>query len=192
MNSPVEVSRWRAFSRLRDAEVGDLGLARGQHDHVGRLDVAVHDAARVGEAERARDLGDDAHHARPLHLPLARELRERLAAQQLECYEQRAARLVAPDVVDHDDPGMLELGGDARLREEALLVGLELVPLRRRLDDLQGHRAVEHRIASLVDDAHGAVPELAHDLVSSYRGRRGQRHHPAGRFWHTTRRLPRW
>ena len=33
-----------------------------------------------------------------------------------------------PSVVDHDDPRMLELGGDPRLREEALLVGLGSSP----------------------------------------------------------------
>ena len=43
-----------------DAEVDDLRLAVGLHDHVGGLDVAMDDAALVRVAECSADLLDDA------------------------------------------------------------------------------------------------------------------------------------
>ena len=44
---------------LRNAEIEDLRRAVGQHDDVGRLDVAVHDAGVVRVLESARDLQRD-------------------------------------------------------------------------------------------------------------------------------------
>ncbi len=38
--------------QLRDAEVEQLHVARGSHEHVGGLDVAVHDQARMGVRHR--------------------------------------------------------------------------------------------------------------------------------------------
>ena len=40
-------------------EVGEVRVVVGAQQHVGGLDVAVHDAARVRRVEGARDLGDD-------------------------------------------------------------------------------------------------------------------------------------
>ena len=67
----------RCRDRLRDAEVGDDGRARGEQ-HVVGLDVAVDDAAAVREGERADDVLEDrdrfadgeraAHHARAQRL----------------------------------------------------------------------------------------------------------------------------
>ena len=45
--------------RPGDAEVGDLHLPAGADEDVGRLDVAVHDAVAVGEAERGGDVAGD-------------------------------------------------------------------------------------------------------------------------------------
>ena len=95
---------WRAL-QAGDAEVHDLRLARRQHDHVGRLDVAVNDAVAVGVVEGARDLRDDAHHDRPGHGALAREVGERLAAQQLESDEERAASGSRPTSCTTTIPG---------------------------------------------------------------------------------------
>ena len=157
-----------------DPEVRDLGLARRQHDHVGRLDVAVNDAVAVSVVEGARDLGDGAHHDRPGHGALAREVGERLAAQQLEGDEERSRGRVASHVVHDDDAGVVERRGDAGLLQEAFLVGLQLARLGGRLDHLEGHGAVEDGVAGLVDDAHRPAPDLALDLVPPDRGWRAQ------------------
>ena len=54
-----DVSGTRQRSRLplefRDPEVEDLDLAVGEQHHVGRLDVAVQDAPRVGVRDRIGD-----------------------------------------------------------------------------------------------------------------------------------------
>jgi len=65
-----------------DAEVRDLGLARGQHDHVGWLDVPVHDAVAVGVVQRARHLGDDAHDLAPVDGAVARQVGERVQRER--------------------------------------------------------------------------------------------------------------
>ena len=67
----------------RDAEVDDLG-ARGREHHVGRGDVAVHDAARMRGGQRGGDLGADPHGGRPGQPPYpGQHGGERLAVDQL-------------------------------------------------------------------------------------------------------------
>ena len=73
--------------RERHAEIGEHGVPIGEED-VLRLDVAMHDAARVGEIERVAELAQDPQ--RILH-------RERALA--LETVAQRLARDVGHDVV---------------------------------------------------------------------------------------------
>src|SRR4030095_5362708 len=100
MNSPVEVSRWRAFSSCAMPKSVTLASPEGSTITLAGL-MSRCTTPRACAEPSARALAAPPHPARPPPPPRARELRERLAAQQLECYEQRAARLVAPDVVDH-------------------------------------------------------------------------------------------
>ena len=53
----------RAVDRARDAEIGEHRVAV-REQNVRRLDVAMHEAARVGIAECACDLGGDAYGVR--------------------------------------------------------------------------------------------------------------------------------
>ncbi len=52
----------RAVGRSRDAKVGQLGLAFGRDEDVGRLDVAVDDTGLVSRGEREGALTEDEAH----------------------------------------------------------------------------------------------------------------------------------
>ena len=104
--------------------------------------------------------------------PASRQVGEGLPPQQLERDEQRAGGRVAAHVVDHDDARVLQRGRDAGLGQEALLEDPRRLPLRGRLDDLEGDGPVEGRVARLVDDPHGPAADLAEDLVPADGGRR--------------------
>ena len=189
MNSPVEVSRWTRALELRDPEVGHLRLARGQHDHVRGLDVAVNDTLRVRVAQGAGHLRRRSATRGPLERPPRASSASVWPRSSSRAMKSAPRRRVAPHVVHDDDPRVLQLGRDLGLAQEALLVGAQLVVAAAAgaADDLERHRAVEHGIARLVHDAHRAASELAQDLVASDRGRRRQVL-PRRRFWHTARR----
>src|SRR5260221_12574956 len=62
---------------------------------------------------------------------------------------------------------MVEAGGGARLLVEALFVAVGAVALERHVDRLHRYHALERRIGRLVDDAHGAPPQLGLDGVAA-------------------------
>jgi hypothetical protein len=129
------------------------GPARDQH--VGGLDVAVEEPARVGEVERRADLRDDARGARGLEPPVARDQRLQVGALDPAHGDVELAVLLAR-VVDGDDVGVVERGDRAQLALEALaVVGLEGVVGR---DQLERDGAPERELGGAVDDAHAAPP----------------------------------
>ena len=67
----------RVRAALREPEVREIGRTRLVDDHVRRLHVAVHDAARMQRVQPRRDVGDDADHVLEGHRPVARQARPR-------------------------------------------------------------------------------------------------------------------
>jgi hypothetical protein len=134
---------------LREAEVQQLRAAPGQH-HVARLEVAVDDALAMRGFQGARNLlavTEDLVHRERAAL---QAMRERLAVQVL--HDQEGA-----------DVRVLERRDGARLPTKTLAepgIGSE-----RRRQHLDGDRPFQAAVARLVNFAHPARTERAHDLV---------------------------
>ena len=145
----------------REAEVHDLDLAVRQHVHVAGLEVAVHDALRVGEGEPVEDLLHDRELVlEAFDLALGEQLPQVAALEQLHGHEGHA--LLLAEVVDGDDVRVVQLGRGLGLALEAdarALVGAELAG-----DDLDRHLAAEHGVEGPEHLSHGALAELADDL----------------------------
>ena len=159
-------ARGGGHREARHPEVHDLHRPVHGEEDVGGLDVAVDDARVVRAGEPVQELHDD------VHLPLqgqgpraAEDVEEVLALEQLHRDVGRAVVVVAQ--VEHgEDVGVDDLGHRPRLALEArLLVG---VASDLREHDLEGDVPLQHGIAGVVDDAHGAPAHTADDLVSPY------------------------
>ena len=168
---PEELSRRREVRLLGlgDPEVGDLHLALGRDDDVRRLHVPVDDAAAVGVVERlgdlADDLGDTFERERGL---LDEELLDVLPLDVLHRDERRFRGGILPDVVNRHDVRVGEDARGLRLPQEALLeLALLDVVFAHRADRLERHETADDRVAAQVDDAHGALPQLANHLVAA-------------------------
>ena len=141
---------------FREAEVEDLHDAVVGHEDVGRLDVAVHDEARVRALQAFGHLHGDVEDARRLALSAREPPLHRLALEQLHD-DERAAAVVA-DVEDAADGGVAERRGRARLALEAQDGDEVVADLRRQ--HLDRHGPLFGEVVGLIDHAHPAAAEL--------------------------------
>ena len=123
--------RGRVGHRAGDAEVHDLDVAvAGDHD-VGRLDVAVDDAAAVAVVQRAQDAVDQLGRALRQQPPIgAQQVAQRAAVDVLhhDVRHGRALGRVLARVVDRDDRGVVQRRGGLRLPAEPGLEGVIAAP----------------------------------------------------------------
>ena len=122
------------------------------------------DAGAMRAVERVADLDGNAR-ARHRRKPgrSAQPIRERLAFEILE--NQIVELAVAADVVDRADVGIVQRGNRARFVLEALprfRIGRE-----RAGEHLDGHGAIEPRVARAVDLAHAARAKRGDDFVGT-------------------------
>ena len=146
---------------LGQPEIQDLRLPAVADEDVGRLDVAVHDAAAVRRIQRIGDL--DAQ----LHNPLRRQrlvfdaVLQRGPFQQLHGDEVLVA--LAANVVDGANVRVVEGGRGPRFALETLQ--RLRVPGDLRRQELEGDKAAQARVLRLVDDAHAAAAQLFQYLI---------------------------
>ncbi len=150
-----------------NAEVHQLDLERvfpftraaADEDHVGRLDVAVHDAGGVRRGERVGHVARDAHAGLERHgrAPLA--LRDVLALEPLH-RDVRLPVVELPEGHHPDDPAVAQPREHTTLPPEARL--LARIDPRQR-DDLERDVLSAHLVAGSVHDAHSAAADLALD-----------------------------
>ena len=150
-----------------DAEVTEerlqLAAALAQQ-HVGGLDVAVHDPDGVGVAEPFDHLGQDAGGQRRWEAALALDHAVQVAALD-QLGDEVEHLVVLAVVVDPHDARRLEAGQDRGLVLEA---GPEVVVAGQVRDhELDRDLAVEGGVVGLVDHAHAALAELAQESVTA-------------------------
>jgi hypothetical protein len=128
---------------------------------VGRLEVAMEDAAGVGVRNRLGRLGDEAG-GRAGVVGVAVDQGHEAAAGH-ELHGEVGLAVVLADLIDRDDARVVEQGDSLGLVLEA--AELVVTGEESGLDHLQRHGSVERDLAGLVHHAHAAASELASDLV---------------------------
>ena len=155
-----------------DPEVGHLHAALVRQNDVGRLDVPVHDAARVGITQRLEHFPHDIEAFRITQpFPPLQEEAQLLALHVF--HDDVVATFVIAHVVHGHDVRVLAAGRGPRLAPEAVshLVGM---PVRQdvRMQDLDGHLPVDDRIVAQIDLPHGTLPQQGAHLVFAESGGR--------------------
>ena len=153
-----------AAGHQRDAEVRELRdpgavLVAVGADDVRRLDVTVHDAARMRVLERVAERHPDQDDIAVGEVAAGEQLGERAPADELGHEVDRV--LVAAGLVQRDDPGVRQ----ARRRERLALAALLAVELDR--DPLDGDVALEVLVAREVHDAHPPGADPPHEVIAA-------------------------
>ena len=173
LGGELRESRARRAPHRGQAEVQQLGAARPGDEDVGGLQIAVNNAAPVGEVQRLGDLDHEPKQFAQAKWPLAQSRRERLTFEVLH-HQVRAAFLEAR-VVERADVRMVQRRDGFRLAGEAYAGLLHVLSPRR--DHLDCDEAVEARVLGLEHFTHAARAERLDDDVRSEPGTLLQRHH---------------
>ena len=158
--------------QLGDAEVQDLGPPVALQEQVLGLEIAMHDAARVGGGERLGDGDADLDGLARGEGSATQPLAKVLALEELR-HDVRLA-VGGADVVDADDIGM---------RQQARRPGFDLEPAqtlriggKARGQRLDRHIAPEPGVARAMHLAHAARADEAEYFVGTEPGSDGNRH----------------
>ena len=167
---PVQTRIVSIFAEPRKAEVEDVGAGAStvgsevEHD-VGRLEVSVDDASRVGMAQRGEDLVDHGPDDAPSELGRVHPLVHAAPGQDIHDEEGAAVGQLA-EVAGPDDGRVREEGDGAGLLIKPPALLRAAFPLLGRTQAFERDAIPGHDVAAQVDDPHAAAAELAHDLVA--------------------------
>ncbi len=143
------------------------GAVGGVQQHVGRLDVPVHQAVQVGRVQRRRHLGDDAD--RPVRGQRAQLVDQPADVAALDVAhgdEQHAVAVAGRE--DRDDVRVVHRGRGPRFADEPLPE--RLVPAQHGRQQLQGDVAAQLDVAGAVDQRHAAPADLLLQPVTGHLG----------------------
>ena len=144
-----------------DAEVHQLDAAVGRKHDVGRLDVAMDDAARMGVGEGGEGLVGGVERLGDRQAADAHEAVEGGAFDELHDHDHLVANALSG--AQGGDVGMFETGGDFDFAAEALdQLG---VFVEAGEENLHGVDTVRDGVADLIDLAHAAGSENGENLV---------------------------
>jgi hypothetical protein len=150
-------------------------VADAEH-HVGRLDVAVHEPARVRRVESGSHLRDDRD--RPLGRQRAVRPDHRAQVGALHVAHRLVEHaVVLAGVVERQHVRVIDRRGDARLALEALAQARVVRELGD--DQLERHDALKCHLCRAVDDSHAAASGDGVDQVTSELGAGSQPGHDA-------------
>jgi hypothetical protein len=160
--------RHRALAQPEVGQVHVVLLAvagAGVEQHVGRLDVTMHQAVQVGGVERGRHLGDDADG--PVTGQRA-ELVDQLAhvATLDEAHRDVQHAVALPGGEDRDDVRMVHGGRGPRLADEPLTE--RLVRSQHGRQQLQGHVPAQLDVAGTVNQRHATLADLLLEPVTGH------------------------
>ena len=154
------VAAVRGRLHLGQAEVEQLDVAVAGDHHVLRLQIAMDHAALVRAGQHVGHLRRDAQSFLQRNRALQDRRSKRLTLDHL--HGDVCDVVDAADVVDGHDVRMIERRGRARFLLEAA-EQLRAGHIRRK--NLDGHVAIELRIAGLIDLAHTTGADRRHDAV---------------------------
>src|ERR1700687_5600449 len=146
---------------LCQSKVQNLGVAAFGDKDVGWLDVPVDDAFCVGRVKRVRNLDSQRQNQLSFQRSASNAVLQRQAIQKFHGDERLAVLVV--NFVDGADVGMIQCGGRlgyALKATECLRVFGYVVG-----QELEGHKATEFDILSLVDHTHPSAAQLLDDAV---------------------------
>ncbi len=155
--------------RTRDAEVHHLDRAGLGDHHIGRFDVAVHDAVVVTEVQRPADVGDDLHRAAGRQVSLGPEdVAQRAPFDVLHDDIGHRGALVAvavtvTGVIDRDDRRMVQAGRGLSLTTKAVQEGR--VAGKVGAQHLDRDLAAQPDVAPAVHLGHAPVADELTELV---------------------------
>ena len=158
----------RAAEDERDAEVGEHDLPFGVEHDVGRFQVSVDHAARVGVVNGVGERGEEAGGLLGTEAPAFRRalLQFGLERWPLDVLHDHVVPVaLGVEVVDLQDVGMAQTGDGVRLALEAANEILVLGHVR--VQDFEGDVAVEAGLVRLVDLRHPALAEQRDEVIFS-------------------------
>ena len=151
----------RCDVQFGQAEVQDLCLSALGNEDIGRLDVAMHDPARVRGVQGIRDLDRKIQQLIELDGRAFDAVLERLAVQEL--HGDEGLMVLLPDLINRADVGVIQRRGRLCFTPEAFQ-GL-MVLGKAFGQEFQGDKSVESRVLGLVDHTHPTAAQLRDDAV---------------------------